>query len=237
MYKFSITLALLALTLTGCGIPSDELSTNQIRMNVTVTGENNQTSVSVELQKRNVPKFHEDDVVLTGGDRLIANIDGQPIKLRYIDQTFPEYIGVFEGNGEAAEVKVTLDRPAHDNAATEVTMPRPLYITAPATGESFGIADMFSISWNPIDAEDSLNLRFKLECDRENVNSRSSFSDWVRVEDTGFYSIPVLEIIQGSFQGEPAIGSVCDGEIQLDYFTEGEFIGDCLLYTSDAADE
>jgi len=228
LHRVTMTLALTALVLSGCSVPSDELSTDQIGMDVTVTGENNQTFVSVELDNRG-PKFENRDVVLTDGDRLIANIDNQDINLRFVgDQTFPEYIGVFDQNREDAEVKVILDRPVHDNAIAEVIMPRPLFITSPTSGESFGTADIFSISWTPINTEESLNLRFRLECDRENSNSRSSFHVSFNVEDTGFHSLPVSEIKPADFQMEPAVGSVCDVEIQLDYRSDGSFVGESL---------
>ena len=182
MYKKYLKIGMLglcALAISACGSASSEdLFNSDIKANIVVSGDGSEIEVQANLTTLDV-KFQNKPVRLRGGDQLLASIDGQ-VKVLYDTQaqelldegvialfsSESTFFGRFNNNREGAEIVVTLDRESED-AYGIVTMPKPVFMSAPSSAEAFTAGDSISLVWSSGDPTRKVNIRIKSTCPLE----------------------------------------------------------------------
>ena len=148
-------------SLVGCSkVDSEDVRTSGFNMDAQITTTDSLTRIQVRL--RNGGDFDSDRIVLTAGDRLIADLSGRRIELERQSST---YRGSYEQVTGGELLTLELSRPEGVNAfGTGVLLPNAIEINAPDQGASFNAGDTITVVWSPSDPGNTMSVRYSVDC-------------------------------------------------------------------------
>lgn len=209
--------SILISTLVGCAeVDSEFIRTAGFNVDATVTTEGDVASILVRLKVSD--DFTADDIVLTSGDQLSANLTGRNIELPRLNDA---YRGSFNPAAGGDELTLSLSRPNDIDAPnSRVTLPLDFDISAPAFSTSFAAGESITVVWSPGDRGSTMTLSYSAGCIL--IEGSDSFHGgrvgrtFNNIPDTGTHTVAVNAILNAfNDQDELVRGIPCPLEITL----------------------
>ena len=203
-------------SLVGCSeVDSEDVRTSGFNMDAQVTTTDSLTRIQVRL--RNGDDIDSDRIILSAGDRLIADLSGRRIELERQNST---YRGSYEQVTGGEVLRLELSRPEGVNAlATGVLLPNLFEINAPDQGVSFNAGDTITVVWSPSDPGNTMSVSYSVDCTLiENANTfhAGRIGRTFDVPDIGTHTTRVNTILNAfDDQDQFATGIPCPLEIEL----------------------
>lgn len=199
------TIALCALLAAGCeSVDSEDIATSGIfaRLDATAEGDG-QTTVSAELKVGGSTSNTYLD--LSEGDSLSATVGDASSALSRHEGPLGLvwYDADFEGDTEDLAISLAFERATAESApSSAVTLPAPLALTAPTSGQSFSrSADLVTIEWSGSGESDELRVSITGDCLSFTVSDEDA-------PDTGRFEVSAGLLVPDEDTGETCLATV-----------------------------
>ena len=190
-----ITFLSLLLVLSGCSKTESENVTSQgIRADIeVVSGGHGSSEVKVELRVGD--GLFGTLLELSNSDRLLAHANGVTQQLGKDEDLFEiMYKTTFNIDDEGTQFRVELQRDEGVSAPNSiVTLPLSPNVTMPANDDTVALGSDLTVAWEPAFTQDSMSVRFIIECRGTNGSYYSS-DDTHSAVDNGVFRINTSEI-------------------------------------------
>jgi len=186
-------LAFVPLALTvGCAesVESEDVMTSGVYAMIDVTSDGDGSGADVEVRLKVGGPESNTFLDLVGDDTLTASAGEETLTLQRqnapIETDLIWYTAHFAADGEDTEFTISFNRSIDDGApSSKVTLPADLAITAPAENASLSMSEDITVTWEPSDKPDAIELSVNGDCIRA-INATPP--------DSGSYTIAADDI-------------------------------------------